>query len=172
MAKPWDIPRYVMLRLMIVTAIAWFLTFIFAVSYSNSQIAIWVSNGELHIYTDSLCIEGVHELSPGLLICAPHSRTLASFPGTRGVAFNIQTWWAIWLEFVIWMILCARHRIRAHERKARETEGRCLACGYDLKGVESAVCPECGLASAALARGDDNGDPGQGQSAAQNLRAE
>jgi hypothetical protein len=33
-----------------------------------------------------------------------------------------------------------------HRRKVlRLREGRCLACGYDLRGNPGAVCPECGM---------------------------
>ena len=32
------------------------------------------------------------------------------------------------------------------ELKHRTREGRCLACGYRLRGITSDVCPECGTA--------------------------
>ena len=37
-------------------------------------------------------------------------------------------------------------RIRREQRRARA--GRCTACGYDLTGNVSAVCPECGTPAA------------------------
>jgi hypothetical protein len=33
---------------------------------------------------------------------------------------------------------------RASARRRRAGAGRCGACGYDLTGNESGVCPECG----------------------------
>jgi len=40
------------------------------------------------------------------------------------------------------LILFARIRTRG-----RFTKGRCLSCGYDLKGNVSGTCPECGTAA-------------------------
>lgn len=35
------------------------------------------------------------------------------------------------------------HRMQAHRRRRR---GCCIGCGYDLAGIDAAVCPECGAA--------------------------
>ena len=64
--------------------------------------------------------------------------------------FRFDTWW--WMRFplwaavlpllvlpILWSALQLRHR-------ARIRSNVCLACGYDLTGNESGVCPECGAA--------------------------
>lgn len=40
------------------------------------------------------------------------------------------------------LLLCAVLLLATARRAPRTTE--CLACGYDLRGNESGVCPECG----------------------------
>ncbi len=56
--------------------------------------------------------------------------------------FGFRTW--IWLPVLLLLIhpilAAARDRIARHRRRA----GCCAACGYDLTGNESGVCPECG----------------------------
>lgn len=47
---------------------------------------------------------------------------------------------------------------RACQRWRRLRKGLCVACGYDLTGNVSGVCPECGTACARLQRG--NARPG------------
>jgi hypothetical protein len=58
-------------------------------------------------------------------------------PILRGFALDTAFYAAI--AFTLWS---APGAIRRRLRRAR---GRCPACGYDLKGSMSAVCPECGL---------------------------
>lgn len=63
------------------------------------------------------------------------------------------SWWMILLfagpaALLIGMRVTRRsvRKLPAFSRRERwETEGRCHACGYNLKGVESYVCPECGI---------------------------
>ena len=67
---------------------------------------------------------------------------LVTAAGLSGMSF-----WATVAAFVVLVgVLGAvtaaqRHDEAIHELKAR---GRCLACGYDLAGNVSGVCPECG----------------------------
>ena len=42
---------------------------------------------------------------------------------------------------VFWVLFTAPGLIR---RVARRQDGRCIACGYDLRGIDSQRCPECG----------------------------
>lgn len=63
--------------------------------------------------------------------------SLPSFEAGRG-------WWQLsiphWLlNLVAWSLFFALWR-----RARRYPEGRCQKCGYDSKGNESGVCPECG----------------------------
>ena len=66
-------------------------------------------------------------------------RTLPLRPFWPGFAINTIFYAAIlWLLFAFTFAL--RRRMRAHR-------GRCVGCGYDLRGraVESNACPECGV---------------------------
>lgn len=45
---------------------------------------------------------------------------------------------------------------RSCRQRRRARNGQCLRCGYDLRGSESGVCPECGTA---LARKSPDGAP-------------
>jgi hypothetical protein len=36
-------------------------------------------------------------------------------------------------------------RVHRRRRRKRERSGRCAACGYDLTGNVSGICPECGM---------------------------
>ena len=57
--------------------------------------------------------------------------------------------WPAWLAYCIPVAvvlgLIAVHRVFAEERRveSRTIEGRCLACGYDLRATPER-CPECG----------------------------
>ncbi len=44
--------------------------------------------------------------------------------------------------FLLWMGLSSPLYLR---RRLREIRGKCLQCGYDLRGAEHDVCPECGV---------------------------
>jgi hypothetical protein len=41
--------------------------------------------------------------------------------------------------------LCIPHKMRVRRRRHR---GCCASCGYDLIGIDAAMCPECGLTHA------------------------
>jgi hypothetical protein len=58
---------------------------------------------------------------------------------------------SLWLLAVVLAILPAIWLLRFQfdRQQQRRREGRCLACGYDLAGNVSGVCPECGTAVAA-----------------------
>jgi hypothetical protein len=57
------------------------------------------------------------------------------------------------LPLSIWWIVSVRRRWRSESwRRA----GRCLHCGYDLRGSTDGVCPECGLKMASDATSPDS----------------
>lgn len=51
----------------------------------------------------------------------------------------------VFAAYPIWFILGPLRRERRRRKRLRE--GHCLNCGYDLRGSDSGVCPECGVAS-------------------------
>jgi hypothetical protein len=44
----------------------------------------------------------------------------------------------------IMSVLLLRARWASEDRLRRRAEGCCLGCGYDLRGLTSGRCPECG----------------------------
>jgi hypothetical protein len=62
----------------------------------------------------------------------------------------LATWWSVplWVPTVpLLLATCAAWRLDAIARR-RGRPGHCAACGYDLTGNTSGVCPECGAAAA------------------------
>ena len=49
-----------------------------------------------------------------------------------------------WLWSVRWWWWCKRMGRWVARREALQSQGRCVACGYNLTGNVSGVCPECG----------------------------
>ena len=44
---------------------------------------------------------------------------------------------------ILWLMLAAPFELR---RRWRRRRGLCIECGYDLRGIDSQKCPECGAA--------------------------
>jgi hypothetical protein len=49
---------------------------------------------------------------------------------------------------VLWLL----ELLLTSRRRLRRWRGRCLACGYDLRGAEHERCPECGTAPQDVSR--------------------
>jgi hypothetical protein len=85
---------------------------------------------------------GVELRMVGLWVGKPTSkRLLPTRPLLPGFALDTSLYAAC--AFLVWSAPSAGRRIRRRLRRAR---GHCPACGYDLRGSTSAVCPECGVA--------------------------
>jgi len=52
-----------------------------------------------------------------------------------------------WSAALVLAFLPGRRLAHARRRRRRRNENRCAACGYDLTGNVSGVCPECGESS-------------------------
>lgn len=85
---------------------------------------------------------------------APAKRRFNPIPNQRSFLFRSSTIGAFqvtWLVFPFWAstalltLLCATPVVRGPVvRQWRRRRGRCVECGYELRGLRSARCPECG----------------------------
>ena len=63
-------------------------------------------------------------------------------PGRHGLGIGIPPWFLMTILGVVWWF--ADRPIRKQNlRRKRKKLGRCVKCGYDLRGSEER-CPECG----------------------------
>ena len=88
--------------------------------------------------------------SPGGLGLTDYSRRVLGFgAGGRadGTKFVNIPYWVIALLFS--QPSMGAYLARLRRRRRRRTRGACRACGYDLTGNVSGVCPECGAAGVA-----------------------
>jgi hypothetical protein len=67
-------------------------------------------------------------------------------PIQLGYLYNIAFAFAlaVWLWSASWFPFAVRDQIRDGQRHERLGRGCCAGCGYDLRGIASAACPECG----------------------------
>lgn len=76
----------------------------------------------------------IHWLEPLLRHHVPRALSYVVFFTLAPLAIGITAWWAK-----------ARHRLRALRRVLRSRGiAICEGCGYDLRGLDSSRCPECG----------------------------
>ena len=73
-----------------------------------------------------------------LMIVLNDQRSLPLFPLFPG--FTINT---IFYAAILWLLTLGPFTAR---RAIRRKRGRCIKCGYDLRGAEHEACPECGMA--------------------------
>ncbi len=64
-------------------------------------------------------------------------RRIPCRPVWRGLGVN-----ALLYASFVWLLFGGLPALR---RYARRRHGRCPKCGYDLRGAEHEVCPECGV---------------------------
>ncbi len=94
---------------------------------------------EHRAYLDSLVTDGIKTtLLPWPRGGARLPKVLPLRPIWRGFAINTFFYAAI--VWVLWSSPLAARRV------SRRKRGRCIQCGYDLRGAEHEVCPECGVA--------------------------
>ena len=89
---------------------------------------------------------------PGLF----QKRLLVAVPAVYGTSLAIVVLFTLLTDFGIWGALATagiafvsvcvgRFGAQALLPDARSDEKRCPSCGYDLRGADHAVCPECGV---------------------------
>ena len=77
----------------------------------------------------------------------PSGRTLYVSSVSTGMYRNSWLIFPFWLSSSLLMTLMAIPIVRGPIRRwHRERNGRCIECGYDLRGLRSNRCPECGTA--------------------------
>lgn len=77
---------------------------------------------------------GIRLSRPGPKATPGHFRALPMRPIWSGLARNTAVYAGAWLAVLL--------VLRLGQRILRRIRGRCLACGYDVRGL--ACCPECG----------------------------
>ena len=81
---------------------------------------------------------GFHKIPDAVLLTTggSNARWLPVRPIGLGLAVNI-----VFFGIVLWLVVRGPFVLRACIRRRR---GRCINCGYDLRGDLAAGCPECG----------------------------
>ncbi|MCB9843984.1 MAG: hypothetical protein H6812_12125 [Phycisphaeraceae bacterium] len=70
----------------------------------------------------------------------PRILTFPFFPIWRGLLIDTAFWGAVWF-----VLLWPTGLVAAKAKRARRrAKGKCPWCKYDLRGIENALCPECG----------------------------
>jgi hypothetical protein len=67
-------------------------------------------------------------------------RALPLSPMWGGVAADVLVHAAIWMAVFVGIRAAMTNAVVGRRRRG----GRCLACGYDLRGISGDACPECG----------------------------
>jgi hypothetical protein len=84
-------------------------------------------------------------LRPSTLVTSHHYQPWAWLPECRSSTDGWSVGIPFWLLFVLLALYPTLAFIRGPlRRRRRRRKGLCVACGYDLTGNVSGVCPECG----------------------------
>lgn len=100
-----------------------------------------ISDGSIHVMRWPEVLERDYSGLDGEVLSDPVQVDLvgrASRVAPRSL--SIPIWSVLVVLAPAWFILYRR----ARELRRRALEGACAACGYDLTGNESGICPECG----------------------------
>ena len=85
--------------------------------------------------TEGILLTSTAEIRLGDMLYRAKARPLRPlWPG-----FAINTFFYAAIVWVLWSSPFTARRL------IRRKRGRCLKCGYDLRGAEHEVCPECGV---------------------------
>ncbi len=94
----------------------------------------WVYGWPLVVLTNGYPIEPWMVITPS----AYDDELQLLTPIWSGFAIN-----TVFYAAILWMLWLSPFVVRRFIRRRR---GRCIKCGYDLRGAEHEACPECGIA--------------------------
>lgn len=66
----------------------------------------------------------------------------SSSNGWQVLDIGLNGWFAVGILAGAWSLTAWSFIVRPRLRRKR---GRCVRCGYDVRGIPSSVCPECGV---------------------------
>ena len=110
----------------------------------NSRVEAGVSSGRLHVYWVEpwSLIDPIRKWFPNRLRGdEPFDWWFDASRSTRSYG---QTETEIWIPIWSLMLLAAVPTVCICWRDRRRAPGSCIKCGYDLRGADHKVCPECG----------------------------
>ncbi len=96
--------------------------------------------------------------APAVVPCLFQKRLLVAVPAVYGASLAVVVLFTLVTDFGIWEALptagiafvsvCAgSFGAQALLPDVRSDEKRCPSCGYDLRGADHTVCPECGVST-------------------------
>jgi predicted RNA-binding Zn-ribbon protein involved in translation (DUF1610 family) len=81
-------------------------------------------------------------LIPSCLFIVP-TKILGVF-GVPTIFLSLVTFGAGFIGGITYGIICMRKEMQTQVKEQRRGSGECTECGYDLQGITSERCPECG----------------------------
>ena len=103
-----------------------------------------VRAGSGNVYDESRMTGYFHPTLPQKMVDGGYRSELPFLPIWPGFAIN-----TIFYAMILWMLALAPFTAR---RIIRHKRGRCIKCGYDLRGAAQMICSECGYEVRAEAR--------------------
>lgn len=109
------------------------------------------SGGDHHHHSGIDPAPGIQPVQTRLGFTYAHRVTVWREPGSnRQVTLTFQQLsFPVWLHAILFAMPPLGWFVAARRRRLRRKQGGCPACGYNLTGNTSGVCPECGTPAVA-----------------------
>lgn len=136
------IVRHILLVAIIATVVAWVVTLSRSVICAHPRVVIYLAGGGLHIVHDSSLAASFCkiEYEPGVHVRHLGQTKIMVWPNYSARFLEIPFWLILAVLLPPWWLMGRKSR----QRKRWDKEGRCMSCGYNLRGSESGTCSECG----------------------------